>query len=100
MSRLFRDEVIEAKRKRLYGRLIVRTPTPLIAAVWCLVATALLGGAFALSHDFTRWEVVDGYLYPNRGVARIIASRVGTVSKVFVKDGQRVSAGMPILEIS
>ncbi|MFL6844017.1 MAG: HlyD family secretion protein [Allosphingosinicella sp.] len=100
MSRLFRDEVIEAKRKRLYGRLIVRTPARLVAAVWCLIAAGLLGGGFALSRDFTRWEVVDGYLYPNRGVAKITASRVGTVSKVFVADGQRVKAGTPILEIS
>lgn len=100
MSALFREEAIEARRKRLYGSLIVRTPASLVIAVWCLIAAAAGAAAYALCADYTRWEVVDGYVYPDRGVARLFAPRAGSVARVFVGEGQRVKAGTPLVEIS
>jgi membrane fusion protein len=100
MSALFRDAVIEARRKRLYGSLIVRTPASLGVAVWCLVLAAAVAAAYALCADYTRWEVVDGYVYPDQGAARLFAPRAGAVARVFVADGQRVKAGTPLVEIS
>jgi membrane fusion protein len=99
MSALFRDESIEARRKRLYGSLVVRTPASLVIAVWCLIAAAAGAAAYALCADYTRWEVVDGYVYPDQGVARLFAPRAGSVARVFVTEGQRVKAGTPLVEI-
>lgn len=50
--------------------------------------------------SFHRKETVQGFLKPDRGLARVAPQRSGTVVELFVKDSQLVETGQPLVKIS
>ena len=99
-QKLFRDEVLRARRDEWLGNIIVAAPLShgmlalLAAAAAC--AIVLL---FTLGH-YTRRESVSGQLVPVTGLITLTSIHGGLISRVWVRDGQRVKQGDPLVEIS
>lgn len=96
---LFRPEAVEAKRRRLWGE--VRLAQPPAMSIWTFVLT-LLGAVILLALVFgryTRKETVEGFLSPEAGVVQVRALQAGRISRIFVRDGDVVSEGAPLIEL-
>lgn len=99
-QQLFRSEVIEAGRTRLSGRVIAATPpSSWLYTILALAAftIALLIAAFGTYSSTTSVRGVVAY---DQGVARIYPRTTAEVSRIFVKPGQHVEAGEPLVELA
>lgn len=96
---LFRARVVEARRQRLWGDLLLTRP-PGTAAALALVLMFLAALAALLGFgEFTRTERVAGYLVPEGGVIGVQTPQPGLVARVLVREGDRVRAGQRLVEI-
>lgn len=98
-SSLFRKEVIEHRKDRLYGEVILLQPlsiTLLVSTVVfvCLLIVAILGWG-----TYARKETVSGYLLPDKGIVKTYATQPGTIAKVHVTEGDEVTEGQPLITI-
>jgi membrane fusion protein len=97
---LFRQEVVDARREEWLGSIIVAVPL----SRWLLTALALTFAAaillFLFLGHYTRRETVLGQLVPSAGVLNIAAPSAGTVTCLYVRDGQLVNAGDVLLTLS
>ncbi len=97
---MFRKEAVQYQsRNKLEGAINLATPLS-----WSVIGTTFLiiivGCITFLSlSSFAQTETVTGTIELDKGVARITPSRPGTVTKVYVKDNQRVSRGTPLVDI-
>jgi membrane fusion protein len=96
---LFRKEALEYRADRLHGEISLALPLS-----WQIIGFTLLGALAAalllLSlATYARVETVRGAVALDRGVAPVVPTRPGIVTAVKVRDGQRVSAGAPLVEI-
>jgi membrane fusion protein len=97
---LFRQEVLEFQRSnRQWGRVVPLQPLATKALVWSVVLVSACIVVFLFFAEYARKEVAVGYLAPESGSARIFAPQQGTVSAVYVEQGQRVEEGQPLLAI-
>ncbi|RUL78421.1 HlyD family efflux transporter periplasmic adaptor subunit [Dyella choica] len=91
---------MEAKRGEWLGSILIAAPVSRWA--WALLAitfaTALL--LFLMLGHYTRREAVSGQLVPTAGLLTLSASGAGLVTRVWVRDGQKVKQGEPLIEIS
>ncbi len=100
MSRLFRSEVIEAKRGEWLGTIRLSTPlshSVLTVAALCIVAALI---AFAIFGEYTRRERTSGTLVPNAGLIEIPAPTAGMIERVLVEQGAIVHAGESLVSLS
>lgn len=88
---LFRKEVSLAKRPRLYGDVILSQPIAFTALTALLALFVVLGGAIALTGEYTRSEQAIGHIVPTTGLVKVYPSRAGTVSFLNVHEGKHVS---------
>lgn len=92
----FRQEALEARKRRVYGEVVLRQFFP----GWMLGVTfagLLLLGLVALAFgSYARTEMVRGMLIPGTGAAKVLPHRTGVVARVFVREGQLVGAGAPL----
>lgn len=97
---LFRQEVVDAKRGEWLGSIIVATPLSrwIWTALAALLATFLI--SFLVLGHYTRREGVSGQLVPSNGLINLAATGTGSISRVWVHDGQIVHKGDPLVEIS
>lgn len=97
---LFRQEVLDARRGEWLGSIIVATP--LSRWMWTLLSLSLAGVLVALLilGHYTRRESVTGQLVPSAGLVNLTAVSSGSVSRVWVHEGQTVHKGDPLVEIS
>jgi len=97
---LFRQEVIDARRGEWLGSIIVAAPLSrwLLATLALTLATVIL--LFLLLGHYTRRETVAGQLVPSAGLLNVVAPDAGTITRLNVRDGQRVRAGEVLLRLS
>lgn len=97
---LFRDEVVQARRGQWLGA--INLATPISYRWWAMLALALAAAivAFLIFGQYTRRETVSGQLLPTTGVSTLASQTTGTVSRTLVHEGQQVSAGQPLVEVS
>jgi membrane fusion protein len=97
---LFRQEAIDAQRHRLSGTVIAAVPpsarlyTIVIAAIAAVIVLTLTFGTYAAS------SAVRGVVAYDSGVSRVYPRSSGEVRRVFVREGQRVTAGAPLVEVA
>ena len=90
---LFREAVIEERRSRLSGHVLISTPFSygiVTLLIFSFVITALVFIAFAA---FPRIERVAGYLVPSAGIVIVASPVEGVLGVLDVSEGQVVSAG-------
>lgn len=97
---LFREEVIKAKRGDWLGGIVVATP--LSRWAWTLLSLSFAAALilFLLFGQYTRRESVRGQLVPSAGLINLTARSAGSVSRVWVKEGELVLKGDPLVEIA
>ena len=99
-DRLFRNEVIEASRNRLTGTVIAAVPpssrlyTRLAVVVALLLVALLIFGNFSMTAD------VRGIVAYDDGIARVYPRSTAEVSAIYVKSGQQVEAGQPLVALA
>ncbi|HEX7340334.1 MAG TPA: HlyD family efflux transporter periplasmic adaptor subunit [Rhodanobacteraceae bacterium] len=97
---LFRQEAVQTQRGQWLGTIHLATP---LAFRWLALLGAVLALTivlFMLLGHYTQREQVTGQLVPSAGVLGMHSPISGTVTKVFVHEGQVVQAGQPLVEIS
>lgn len=92
-SSLFRQEVIESKRQRLFGEVTVAQPLAFSVLTGFLLLVAIAVGVFLATGSFARKETAPGYLHPDRGVIDIYPPAAGILQSLNVKEGDSVAAG-------
>jgi len=98
---LFRQEVVEFQRHgRQWGRVVPLQPLPIRIMVWCIMAAVVAVIVFLFLAQYARKETVVGYLTPVAGTARVFAPQLGTISAVYVEQGQGVEEGQPLLRVT
>lgn len=94
---LFRKEVIDHQRKRLFGRVTIHQP-PTFAAYTLLIACGtIIGFIFLATGTYARREAVSGWISPQQGLVLVYATRPGIARPVDVKLGDPVTAGTPLV---
>lgn len=96
---LFREEVLEQRADRLHGDVSIAVPVS-----WQVIGFALLAGLAAalvllFTASYARVETVTGAIVLDKGVAPIIPTRPGILTALAAREGQRVRAGEPLVQI-
>ena len=97
---LFRQEAIDFQQhNRQWGQvaLLQSLSTKIIA--WFIVAAVAIIVIFLFLAQYSRKETVIGYLMPTAGTAKIFTSQQGTIREIYVKEGQEVGEGQPLLAV-
>ncbi len=96
---LFRREVIDHQRERLWGEVVLTQPLNL-KFLSLLVATVLVCLiVYLVFGTYTRKERVSGYLGAAEGLVQVHATRTGTVSELPVQPGEHVSKGDVLVKV-
>jgi len=90
---LFRSEVIEARRARIEGEIVLAQPVRTTALVLLLFFFIALAAAWIASGRYARTESGRGILVTDQASAKIVAIRPGVVTQLLVREGQAVKAG-------
>lgn len=97
---LFRPEVLVARGSQWIGEISLVQP----AAGWLVATVALVLSICTVSFitfgSMTRKERVTGLTVPRAGSLTILAGGAGILVQQFVKEGQFVSAGQALFEVS
>ncbi len=97
---LFRQEAVEFQQHdRQWGQVVVAQSLPAKLTVWLIAIAAIAAIAFLFLGHYARKETVTGYLTPAAGTAKVFAPQAGTISAIYVEQGQRVEAGQQLLSI-
>ena len=95
---LFRQEAIDYQRhSSQWGSPALLQPLSTKIVTWLILVAVALAVTFLFLGQFARKETVQGYLTPAAGTAKIFASQQGTIKEIYVKEGQPVEKGQPLL---
>lgn len=97
---LFRAEVIEARRQRWLGPVVLDTPPLLRVLLALLLAALALALGFAATADYSRRTRVAGVLVPDRGLVTLLAPAAGVVDGVEAEEGEPVAAGVVLVRLA
>lgn len=98
-SPLFRERAVEAARSR------IGSPGGTFGvSSWLLTgfmgALLVAGFAFLILTRYSRVERAPGLIQPDAGAIKLTTTRAGVISEVYVKDGQAITAGAPLMKIA
>ena len=98
---LFRQEVLEFQQQnRQWGRVVPLQPLSTYLLVWSIIGTAAVVIGFLFIAQYARKEVAVGYLAPVSGSARVFVAQPGTITSVFIQQGETVEKDQPLLAVS
>ncbi|WP_394174593.1 HlyD family efflux transporter periplasmic adaptor subunit [Thalassotalea litorea] len=97
---LFRKEVLNSRQHRLQGTVVLTQPLSLSMLVAAIVLLVALLVSFLALASYSRKETVRGYLKPDKGVIKTYGQLTGYVDALYVKEGEFVVAGQPLLTLS
>ncbi len=97
---LFRQEAIDFQQyNRQWGHVVLLQPPSAEMITWCIVILVVVVITFLSFEQYARKETVIGYLTPTAGTAKIFAPQQGAIREVYVKEGQQVEKGQPLLAV-
>ena len=101
VSPLFRREAIEFQQhQRQWGDVSLLQPVSTKLLTWSLAVSVALIIVFLMFAEYARKDTVNGYLTPSAGTAKVFAPREGVIEDVYVKEGQQVTQGQPLLRVA
>lgn len=97
---LFRQETRQSRNRAWLGEIVMISPPSrwLWGAFAGLIALCFV--LFLLFGQYTRRERVVGQVVPSSGLLNVAAVSTGAVARLYVRDGQVVRRGDPLLEVS
>jgi membrane fusion protein len=97
---LFRQEAIEfQEHHRQWGEVTLLQPFSTKVMTWFITTAVALVLAFLFLGTYARKETAVGYLTPTSGTSKIFVSQQGTIKEIYVKEGQEVQEGQPLLTV-
>src|SRR6266566_3590137 len=66
---------------------------------WFITTAVALVVTFLFLGQYARKETVVGYLTPISGTSKIFLSQQGTIKEIYIKEGQEVEKGQPLLAV-
>jgi membrane fusion protein len=97
---LFRQEAIDFhQRNRQGGQVALLQPLSTKILTWFFAASVATIVTFLFFGQYARKETVIGYLMPTAGTAKIFPPKSGTIKDIYVKEGQEVKKGQPLLAV-
>lgn len=100
MSKLFRDEAVNAKKSQAVGDILLARPLSLSFLTCFFLAIVLVAVSFITLGEFTRKQRVVGRVVSIKGIVKIYSPAAGTVVRRFIKEGDIVYEGQPLYIIS
>jgi membrane fusion protein len=95
---LFRQEAIEFQQyNRQWGQVALLQPLSTKVITWFIATAVAIVIIFLFLGQYARKETVDGYLTPTSGTSKIFVPQQGTITEIYVKEGQEVQKGQPLL---
>ena len=99
MSKLFRQEALDAQSQRLVGSISLAQPLSIKLTIVIIVVVVIVILTFLFTSHYARKETVQGFLRPDKGLIKNYSNRNGTVKEVYVKEGDLVKTGAPLISI-
>ena len=100
VSPLFRREALEFQQyQRQWGDVVLLQPVSTKVLTWSLTVSTAVIIVFLIFAQYARKDTASGYLTPMTGTAKIFVPQQGVISEVFVKQGEQVSEGQPLLRV-
>jgi membrane fusion protein len=97
---LFRQEAIDFERQhRQGGQVALLQPLSTKIISWLVTASVAIIVIFLFLGQYARKETVIGFLTPTSGIAKIFPTKAGTIKEIYVKEGQEVKKGQPLLAV-
>src|SRR5919205_3581782 len=103
---LFRQEAIEFQQhNRQWGQVAALQPLSTKVLTWFIAVAVALVVTFLFLGQYARKETVVGYLTPASGTAKVFVplqgstAQQGTIKEIYVKEGQLVQEGQPLLTV-
>jgi multidrug efflux pump subunit AcrA (membrane-fusion protein) len=91
---MFRQEAIDFERQhRQGGQVALLQPLPTKIMTWLVAVSVGSIIIFLFLGQYARKETVVGFLAPTSGIAKIFATRPGTIKDIYVKEGEEVKKG-------
>jgi len=97
---LFRKEVLDRRTNRLAGDVSLSVPVSWQAIGYMMLAALLGSFLLLIFSSYSKVETVPGAIVLDRGMAPVLPTRAGVIVEVFAAEGERVSRGAPLVEIS
>lgn len=99
-KKLFREDAIDAQKSKWIGEVILLRPFSFTVLTIFAAFFAIILLLFLFFGSYTKRSTVSGQLMPNTGLIRVYAKEGGIVTQKFVKEGQAVTKGQPLYEVS
>ncbi len=99
-SSLFRKEAVEHQKDRLMGEVLLLQPLSfaILTTVAVVIAAMIVGLLFW--GTYARKETVRGYLVPDKGIVKVFAPNTGTITNIYVSEGEVVESGQSLVKMS
>lgn len=98
-NKLFRDKAIDAQKSKWIGEVILIRPFSFTVLTIVVAIFTVLLVSFIFFGSYTKRTSVKGLLIPNTGLIRVYSAEGGSVSEKFVKEGQLVEKGTPLIAL-
>jgi membrane fusion protein len=92
-TELFRNEVFETRKQRLYGEVVLSQPLSTEIMVGALIAIIVIAAIWITQGTYSRIETVPGILVTDQATSKVFAQQPGVVIELAVKDGAIVNKG-------
>ena len=99
MSGLFRKEAVEHQKDKLLGDVLLFQPLSIKIISGVIISITLMILVLLFAGTYAKKETVKGYLVIDKGVAKVYAPQMGTISNVEVKEGDYVTQGQKLFTI-
>ena len=99
VSKLFRDEALQAKREAWIGRVQITQPLPAKLVALAGVALLALSITYAILGNYTRRVSATGILLPRDGLLNLSSNVAGIVASSMAVEGQNVKKGQLLFVI-
>ncbi|EKF9231134.1 HlyD family efflux transporter periplasmic adaptor subunit [Vibrio cholerae] len=96
---LFREEVFQAKKNRLFGDVVINQPAFLYVITTAVFVLFIVLSIYISQSSYSRKETVKGYLIPEKGLMKVFLNRSGVVGDLLVEEGSKVNAGDGLAKI-
>ena len=96
---MFRKEALIQTEDRLSGDIFVEAPVSWQILSYSIFGAVFVGFLFLFFATYSRVEIAAGTVVPDKGVAAILPTRSGTITSLFVSDGQDITAGAELAAV-